>query len=246
MLYPFFSPFLERFPCVGAQTVDFRLGGLLTAELRYLVKRMYAHVEDVTTGINKFYRLLRMTADVYFLQSAETAHPVVDMGDVIPYFEFGKLRQAQGLGFGILSRHGKTLVTLEYLVVRITCQRRRCIDKTLMQRTFDRSKTYILAYAGKNIVETARLRFIGADYHIVQSFRHIVAEILGQQLEILMEYGLRHHPAFQGFVRCEIRPLRQFHHFMPRQSIRISITIQEKFFRACAFDRTFTCRLICL
>ena len=199
---------------------------------------MDTHVQDVAPGVYQFYSLLRAPVHVYLLQAPETSYPMIDMRDVIPHFQFGKLGKRQRLCLGKMPGRGKALVTLEYLVIGITGQTGRRIGEPFVQIAFDRIENDRPVHVGEYIFQAAGLGLVGAEDDIRKPFGTIVLQVFTQKLEIAVEHSLGDY--FAAYRHCirEERALGKFQHPVPGETRPVSVLVQKEFFGPLVFERT--------
>src|SRR5690606_15248159 len=155
----------------------FRRSPILAVVFRYFVERVDADVQNIAVTIDQFDGLLLFALHIDFLQSAKLPDTMVDMGDIIPDFQFVEFLQGDGLFFGIAIFQMELMVSLKNLMVRVAGQFQVVVDETLKKWKNHGLVVDSLIHFFKNIVETLGLLFRGAKNIICETCIPIIVQV---------------------------------------------------------------------
>ena len=126
-------------PGAGAELVDFWRNALFATVFGELVQGVYRHKDHVVVLVDEFYHLLGGAVDVGAHQSAELAHAVVDVHDVVAYLDGLQLFERQGelARAGAVAFEGVFVETVENLMVGEDARLGDVVDKALVEGAQD-------------------------------------------------------------------------------------------------------------
>ena len=182
----------------------------------------YKHIRSV--AVVEFDHLLRLTVHRCGHQPAKLRNTVIAMHHVVTYLQLVDLAQGDDRfsASRVLTRHLHAVETLEDLVVRVAAYLQLLIHKPIMQRCVDRNESYrrSRSYSASDLTVALRRSYsvsgrledrfesiklfllLGEDIDFV-SIVDMFAQILRQDIELLMEYRLRYG------IKTDLRVLRK-------------------------------------
>ncbi len=155
------------------------------------MERVDAHVQDVIVAVDQFNGFLYGAVIVYFLQSAELAHPVVYVGHEISELECIELFEGDGLTLLRPVFNVETLVTVEDLMVSVHVKSGIWVFKAFVQRNGSGLVFWDQLQVFENGFESIDLLGIGTHQYRFNITVVGVNEGLCEEMEILVEGALR-------------------------------------------------------
>ena len=197
---------LQLLPGAVAQFVDLRRLAVTRLVARNAVERMDVDEQHVAVLVNQLDRLLHTAVargDLH--QPVETPHPVVDVHHIVARAELVQLGDGHLLVAPDLAVDAVTLVTVENLVVGVEAQFQVVVHEALVQGRRQRPHDGLSAAdLVENIFETLDLRLVLRKYIGIVAPQRVADHVIGQHLEILVEFRLRR---CRELHRCDRRPL---------------------------------------
>ena len=194
---------------------------------------MYRDEHAVPVAEHQLDHLLRLAVHGRGNQSAETRYTVVAVYHIVAYLQLVDLLEGDDslAAAGVLARECHAVETLEDLVVGIAAYLQPFVHKTRMQRPVHCRKAYRIT---RNIFKDSRqtvglLLLVGKDIEFV-AFRRLATQIIGQQVEILVENRLR-----QG-VKCKARVVAEVTLFVHLYRVRLCQTLLQHFREVALFE----------
>ena len=183
---------LHALPCARTQFVNLRRLAVLIFILADAVQRMDVDQQHVVVAVDQFDRLMNLAVLDRTRQAAETSHPMVDMHDIVANFQLIKFLDREAFAAVDPAADLVAVVPVEKLVVGIETIPRGVVDKTGVQRNADRLERHVaLAHRVENVTQALDLRLVlGKQAGGIALFA-VVADVVGQQFELLVELRLR-------------------------------------------------------
>ena len=158
---------------------------------------MYGDVDGIAALVDDFDHLLEglsssCVSDGHPYQPAELAHAVIDVHHVVAHLKLLNLLQRQRhlAAAGLVALQVVFVETVEDLVVGEEAEPEVVVDETLVQRLVDALKAEAALLCEDVLQSFYLLRAVGQHEELV-AFQEVVLQSLRQQVEVLVEQGLR-------------------------------------------------------
>ena len=192
ILNGFLGGVLELEPRPAAELVDLRRLAVAALVAGDAVEGVDVHEEHVVIPVHQLDGLVYPAVFVDFDQPAEASDPVVDMHHVIPHAKLVQLGDGHLLVAFDLPIDAVALVAVENLVVGIEAAAQVVVHEPFVERQGQGLEAHLSpADLPENVLQAFDLRLVfREDVGRVAPLRR-GEDVVGQQLEILVEAGLR-------------------------------------------------------
>ena len=194
VLHLLFGPLLHLFPGTRTQLIQFRrFATLFSLIFGKLVQGVDAYKNNIVILINQFNGLLNASVHLCTYQSAELAHTVIDVYDIVAAGKLVKLlkRERYLARTGLFAFQVELMETVKQLMIRKQTNLQRIVCKPTVDSPVYRSKGDILLTVFKYDADTGSLLFhVAEDIQRITLFKESM-ERAAYQIEILMINRLR-------------------------------------------------------
>ena len=183
---------LKRLPSLGTEFIDLGRNGILGLVSGYLMKRMHGHENHIIVLVHQFYHFMDTPLVIrHSHQTAENAHPMIDMDHIIAYIERAQIIESQLLTFLYASSDGNSVEAVENLMISVTADFVFIVNETSMYVLSGNELRHHTLILIQHRFQPVRLRLLFGKYaHPVTSLQ-TVSYIFSKQFEVLVEYRLR-------------------------------------------------------
>ena len=182
---------LHALPCPRAELVYFRRLAVLVLVLRDAVQRVDVYQQHVVVAVDELDRLVHLAVLDRPRQSPEAADAVVDVHDVIAYFQRVEFLNRQAFASVQLAPDTVALVAVEYLVVGVETVFRRMVDEPRVQcQRNGVEDDVLLSDRVEDVRQPLDLSLVVGEQTGRIASQTVRVDVVGQQIEFLVEFGL--------------------------------------------------------
>ena len=204
---------LELLPCPRSELVNLRRLAIARLVARDAVQRMDIDEEHIAIPIDQLDRLVHLAVFGDLHQAVETTYTVVDVDHIVARAQLIELRHGHLLVALDLAIDAVTAVTIEDLMVGVEADFQVVIHKSLMERGRDRTHLRLAtAHLVEDILQALDLHLVLREDEGAVATLAVTNHIVGQQLEVLVEGGLRQSRELNDAARLALGQVVTQHH----------------------------------